>query len=123
VPRRVQRLVWVVAAVAAAVVIAGAPARQWWSQRGEINQAEEELRQLSEDNEALEARLDRMQDPQEVERVARDELGMVREGEESYSILPPATAGVALPDAWPFNRLAPALVDASPEGSDGVEEP
>lgn len=123
VPRRVQRLAWVMAAVAAAVVIVGAPARQWWNQRGEIDRADEELRLLAEDNAALETRLDRMQDPREVERVARAELGMVREGEESYSVLPPVSAGVVLPDAWPFNRLAPVLVEGSAEGSDGVEEP
>jgi cell division protein FtsB len=117
VPRRVQRIAWVVAAAVAAVVIAGAPARQWWAQRGEIERAETDLEQITEDNAALQARLDRMKDPAEVERVARAELGMVREGEESYSVLPPATAGLVLPDAWPFNRLAPVLVD------DPVEDP
>jgi cell division protein FtsB len=112
----VQRVAWVAAATVAAAVIVGAPARQWWAQRGEIERAEADLELLSEDNAALQARLDRMKDPAEVERVARAELGMVREGEESYSILPPATAGLVLPDAWPFNRLAPALVDDPVEG-------
>ncbi len=92
-------------------MIAGSPVRGWWEQRGEIESADAELDLISDDNAALRARLDRMREPAEVERMARTELGMVREGEESYTILPPATSGLILPDAWPFNRLAPALVD------------
>jgi cell division protein FtsB len=115
VPRRVQRLAWVLAACVAGVVIAGAPARQWWTQRGQVESAQAELDRLNEDNAVLEARLERMRDPGEVERIARSELGMVREGEESYVMLPPPTAGLLLPDAWPFDRLAPALLDDSGE--------
>ena len=109
-PPRVRRLLWVTVALVAAVVILGSPVRGWWSQRGQISQAESSLAAIKADDQALQRRLDRISQPAEVERIARRDLGLVREGEESYTVLPPATAGLVLPDAWPFDRLAPALV-------------
>lgn len=109
--RRLRRGVWVVTFVVAAVVIAGGPVRGWWEQRADIETAEADLERLREDNAALESRLERTRDPVEVERMARTELGMVREGEESYTVLPPPTSGLVLPDVWPFDRLAPVLTE------------
>ncbi len=100
------------ALAAAAVAILAPPVRGWWSQREDIDAAREELAALEDDNDALGERLDRVADPAELERIARDQLGLVREGEESYVILPPPTAGLVLPDAWPFNRVASAMAEA-----------
>jgi cell division protein DivIC len=109
----VLRRAIVVALLGALGVLILAPAvRGWWSQRQDIDAARAELAALEEDNEALERRLDRVSDPAELERIARDQLGLVREGEESYVILPPPTAGLVLPNAWPFNRVAVAMQEA-----------
>lgn len=101
----------IVALLVAAVAILAPPVRGWWSQRQDIEEARAELSSIEDDNVALEQRLERVSDPVELERIARDQLGLVREGEESYVILPPPTAGLVLPDAWPFNRVAGAMQD------------
>lgn len=111
IPRAVRRVLVAVFLAAAAVLILAPPITGWWEQRTEIMSARSELDTLEADNEQLERRLERIEDPEELERIARRDLGLVREGEESYTVLPPATAGLMLPDTWPFNRLAPAMVE------------
>ncbi|MGI9578780.1 MAG: FtsB family cell division protein [Microthrixaceae bacterium] len=107
-----RRVVVIAVLCGAAVLILAPPVRGWWSQRQDIDDARAELAAMEADNAALEQRLGRVSDPAELERIARDQLGLVREGEESYVILPPPTAGLVLPNAWPFNRLALAMQDA-----------
>lgn len=106
----VRRVLIGVALAAAAVLILAPPVRGWWSQRTEISTAQSDLGAVQADNEVLQERLERIGDPAELERIARRDLGLVREGEESYTVLPPSTAGLVLPDQWPFNRLAPAML-------------
>ena len=107
-----RRALVMAALAAAAVVILAPPVRGWWSQRQDIDVARADLAELRADNERIESRLESVADPAEVERIARDQLGLVREGEESYLILPPSTAGLVLPNAWPFNRVAAAMQEA-----------
>lgn len=111
VPAPLRRGLWAIALIAAAVLILAAPIRGWWSQRSEISGARSDLAAVEVDNEQLQVRLDRIGDPTELERIARRDLGLVREGEESYTVLPPVTAGMVLPPAWPFDRLGPALAE------------
>lgn len=102
---------------AAALVVVGAlsamPLRGWLDQQGEIAGARDELRAIQRENAALRQRLSVLDEPAEIQRMARRDYGLVDVGEESYSILPPATAGVVLPDAWPFDVLADAVAAAS----------
>lgn len=95
-----------------AVVILAAPVGDWWAQRSDIREAERNLATIEADKRELQGRLDRIRDPATIERIARRDLGLVREGEESYTILPPSTAGLVMPDTWPFNRVAVSMVDA-----------
>ena len=106
VARRVLALAFL---AAAGLVLLGPPVRGWWEQRSEISSARAELEAIEADNAELQRRLERIEDPEELERIARRDLGLVREGEESYTVLPPSTAGLMLPDSWPFDRLAPAM--------------
>lgn len=110
-------------AVAAVVVVVGGlsamPLRGLLSQRGSIDEVEAELAEVRTANERLERRLTVLDDPAEIQRIARREYGLVDEGEESYSILPPATAGVVLPNAWPFDVLADSVAAASSGGAGG----
>jgi cell division protein FtsB len=112
VPRWVRRTGGLVALAALAVVILAAPVGDWWAQRNDIGEAEAHLAAIEADNRDLQERLDRIADPATVERIARRDLGLVREGEESYTILPPPTAGLVMPDTWPFNRVAASMVGA-----------
>ncbi len=98
--------------VGVAILILAAPVKGWWAQRAEISTAQAELDAVQSDNEVLQGRLDRIDDPTELERIARRDLGLVREGEESYTVLPPSTAGLILPDQWPFNRVAGAMTES-----------
>lgn len=112
VPRWVRRAGGLLVLATLAVVILAAPVRDWWAQRGEIRDAEANLAMIEADNRELRDRLDRIGEPATIEQIARRDLGLVRVGEESYTILPPRTAGLVMPDTWPFNRVAGSMVDA-----------
>ncbi|MQA99196.1 MAG: hypothetical protein GEU78_02710 [Actinobacteria bacterium] len=68
--------------------IAIEPARQLLAQRDRINGMSSELEELAATNRALEARIDRLQDPDYIEQEAR-EVGLVRPGETTYVVMPP----------------------------------
>ena len=113
-----RRLFWQRAAVLGALFVVAAtvlavPARGYLAQRAELSARQSELTDLERQNDELSARRDRLDDPEEIQRIARRDYGLVAVGEESYSILPPATAGLVLPRAWPFDRLGGALEDAA----------
>ncbi|MCB1011219.1 MAG: septum formation initiator family protein [Microthrixaceae bacterium] len=119
VPRWGRRILWLGALAAVVAAILTPAVSQWWSQRAEIRAGEDELALLEADNDQLRDRLDKIGDPATLERIARRDLGLVREGEESYTVLPPSTAGVVLPDSWPFDRVAPAMARARNSAGDG----
>ena len=89
------------------------PARSYLDQRGQIASAQATLDKVRAENDRLTKRADRLDDPDEIQRAARRDYGLVGEGEESYTILPPATAGLVLPRAWPFDVLSDSVAKAS----------
>jgi cell division protein FtsB len=104
----VRRLVWpAVFAVAFVVVLVVAvfPTRTYLAQRASTAEAEARLAELEEQNHALERRIESLGEPEEIERLAREEFGLVMPGEEAYHILPLPADDVELPDVWPFERL------------------
>jgi cell division protein FtsB len=115
VPRAVllQRLGIVTFVLAAAVALLLVPARGYMAQRHEISAHRAELTDLEQQNQELTLRRDRLDDPSEIQRIARRDYGLVLEGEESYSILPPASAGLVLPRAWPFGLVQEPLEQAT----------
>ena len=104
-----RRLAVVAALVFVAATVLAVPARSYWAQRSEVSSRQAELADLRQQNAELVERSDRLDDPDEIQRIARRDYGLVAEGEESYTILPPATAGLVLPRAWPFDRLSGPL--------------
>ena len=56
-----------------------------------------------------EARAAALQSDQEIERMAREQYGYARVGEEVYGILPQAEDPVRVPEAWPFTGLGATL--------------
>ena len=104
-------LMLVVAAVLAV------PARSYWAQRGELAASEALLAEVDRTNDELTAHVARLDEPAEIQRLARRDYGLVQPGEESYAILPSATAGLVLPAGWPFNRLRGPLERSATGGS------
>lgn len=114
---RAQRTA-VFGALALVVVAALAvPTRSYLSQRSEIAAFDSELNDLVSRNDQLEARRDRLDDPEEIQQIARRDYGLVFEHEESYIILPSPTAGLVLPRSWPFDVLSDPLQKVVSGGS------
>ena len=65
------------------------PTGSYVEQQKELNRAVVELDQLEAENRELDDRVERLESDEEIERVARQDFGMVRPFEESYLILPP----------------------------------
>lgn len=94
----------VVAVVLGALALASlAPIRQAYTQNQRINSEEAKLQALEIENARLRERLERLNDPDYVEKLAREQLGLVKPGEISYVVVPPApsTATAHAPPAKP----------------------
>jgi cell division protein FtsB len=78
-------------AVAVLAGLAVLPARTWWTQRQNINEARFELDQAEAEVAELRAQRDLLATDAEVERLARQDFDLVFPGEESYRLLPPAS--------------------------------
>jgi cell division protein FtsB len=78
------------------------PTRAWLAQRQELQARQSELDALEEEQQAIEDDVAQLQTPEEIERIARQEYGMVREDETAFRMLPAAEQPVDLPDTWPF---------------------
>jgi cell division protein FtsB len=101
---RVRRLrLGLLALVVGALAVTGiGPAQQVYQQRRLIEKEEVKLAGLTEKNAALESRLARSQDPAYMEKLAREQLGLVRPGETSYVVIPgPAVPAPPAPPTQP----------------------
>lgn len=106
------------------VAISILPTRSYLEQRERIASAEEQLASLSAENQQMQQRADRLADPDEIERLARGQYGLVKPGEEVYHVLPPAQDPVSIPDVWPFTGMRERLgAKVAPSGSAGTAPP
>jgi cell division protein FtsB len=90
---RVARLRWAgtrVGAAALALVLFYAvfPVRTYLDQRAAGRRAREKIEVLGRENDRLEERTESLEEDPEIERIAREQYGMVLPGEESYGLLP-----------------------------------
>jgi cell division protein FtsB len=90
-------------------VMAVTPARQLYDQHRQTVEAQRDLERLGAQNARLQARLDRLNDPDYVERLARKELGFVRPGEVSFLVVPPDPPPAPPEPASPPPRPKPKL--------------
>ena len=110
--RRLARLVGPVVLLACTVgivVFLLLPTGTWIGQRQALASAQQRLDDLRSANDAAQARVDLLDTDTEVERIAREQYGYARAGEEVYHVLPPARDPVRVPEAWPFNGLGSTL--------------
>ncbi len=111
--RRTNR--WLLALASLAVVGAlGAalfvlPVKAWLRQEDELTQKRQQLGVITDANEDLTAEVGRLDTPVGAAEAARDELGVVDEGEERISVLPGGAAPLALPAGWPYDTVTQIL--------------
>ena len=73
------------------------PTQTYLSQRDQIGRAEERLDVIRRETAELQADTERLRGDAEVERIAREQYGLVRPGETSYVIVPETTPTTAAP--------------------------
>jgi cell division protein FtsB len=74
------------------------PFRQIVEQRAQVAEGEARLAALAEENQLLESQVEALNTPAEIERLAREKLGYVREGETAYVVLEPESSGPSATD-------------------------
>ena len=85
-------LVMACLALGGVVVLAAFPARSYIDQRHQQHAVEQRVRALSDDNHRLTERAAQLQTDAEIERLAREQYGLVRPGEEVYAVVGSAPA-------------------------------
>jgi cell division protein FtsB len=92
IPRMRPRLTRRAAVLGAVILILAAtaivPFRQYLTQRSEIGSLERKIEALIQERNRLEVRIEQLNDPKELERIARECLGMVKPGEIAFVAVP-----------------------------------
>ncbi len=101
-PPRKQRWGWVLAVVllgALALTVSGfLPFRQLVSQQRQIEYTQDQLAALEHENQVLAEDIEMLGTDAEIERIAREQYGLVRPGEVAYVVVEPReTTAVATP--------------------------
>ena len=95
-PRLTARAAGLLLAVMFLAILALVPAREFLDQRSKIADLERHTAELEARNEQLAAEIEQLRDPVELERLARECLGMVAPGETVLMI--PTTGGAGSAD-------------------------
>jgi len=108
------RSTWIVTPVilvilTVAVVAFLAPTRTLLDQRRTASTAEQRLAEIDQANDDAQAQVDALKTDAEIERLAREQYGYAKAGEEVYHLLPEAQDPVRVPDSWPFEGLGSSL--------------
>lgn len=77
--------------------LAGFPARAYLAQRHDRQRLASYVSSLTSRNRALDERVHRLGTDEEIERLAREQYGLVRPGEEAFVIVPDSSPGGAPP--------------------------
>ena len=98
VPPRKQRWGWVLAVVllgALALTVSGIlPFRQLVSQQRQIERTQDQLTALEQENRMLSEDIEMLGTDTEIERIAREQYGLVRPGEVAYVVVTPKETSV-----------------------------
>ena len=74
--------------VAVGLFLFGYPTRTYLEQRAQLSQQQAQLDHLTAQNQSLSSEASRLQNTAEIERIARQDYGLVQPGQEAYAILP-----------------------------------
>lgn len=86
---RLRSVLFVILLVIGVFVVTGVlPVREYLERGTSVDAAQEELDRLVAENDALAEDIDALYTEQEVERIAREQYGFVREGEVAYVVTP-----------------------------------
>lgn len=100
----------------ALLLMAVPPARQFYREQAQLQSAEQKLSTLKRDNARMEDQLKRLKDPVYLEKLARQELGVVRPGEIGFVVVPdnakPKQAAAEAKSAPWYQRLVRSLKNA-----------
>ena len=96
-PRRGVLVALVLVGLVAGVLGGVFPFRQMFAHHRQVDAAEQQLSDLEAANTELEAEIAKLQSPVEIERIAREQFGLVRPGETGYVVEVP-DAGPVVPD-------------------------
>lgn len=97
--RRAVRTLLVLVALGGLLFLFILPGRTWLQQRSAMSSAERHLRVLDQENQALARRAAQLQSSAYVERIARDQYGLVLPNENAYGILPSGGSTTTVPPA------------------------
>lgn len=75
-------------AVIVLAIMAISPVKLYIEQRREIGQLQEQTVRLTQENASLEQRMAQLKDPTYLAQLARECLGMVRQGETAFVVIP-----------------------------------
>jgi cell division protein FtsB len=103
--RRAGSLIVIAISLVVVAYLVVVPARNYWTQRADTAEADGSLDALQAEIDELEARSTELEDPEEVERLAREEYHYVYPGEEAFVVLPAALPPLPIPAGWPFDAL------------------
>ena len=106
----------VVATLAAVGYIMFVPARNYVAQQAATDDVEAQLAQLDAQVAELEQRRVDLQDPAQVERVARERFNLGYPGEEVFAVLPAPPPPLPIPTGWPFDVLRGAAAATGATG-------
>jgi cell division protein FtsB len=95
--RRVFTLLLASVCLVAALFLFVLPGRTYLSQRHSLAAATVRERVLSAENAKLDQRIKQLQTDAEIERLAREQYGLVMPGEQAYAILPPKPSPTTIP--------------------------
>ena len=93
------------AALCGVLAFAVFPTSTYLDQRSATTEGEERLAVLRDQNDAYEARIERLRTVEEIERLAREQYNLVFPGEEAYAVLPAPLPELHLPVLWPFGPM------------------
>lgn len=97
---------FIIVAILAAVLVL--PVRAWFRQRDELADRRRELAAMNQAVADLQAENDRLRTPEGVKDAARQDLGMIEEGEKVIAMLP-APVSEQMPAGWPYSLVGQIL--------------
>ncbi len=121
----VRRGIWMLTLAFVLMALVGAgrlPMRTYLDNKAAIAETQQRLDGVRAGNQHMKDELALLDTDAELERVAREQYGYVKPGEEVYRVAQPPADAVAVPEVWPFTQLHDRLhaVDPTATTTPGV---